>query len=104
MRTQNKLLWWPKCKNLLPCFGNANNDIYIAKSVSEFINIQLLFRVDSSNTGWRSEYDYLIIWSIKIVIEWVLMEIDFQFDSYFSHQRCLQATQAYRLCWLKSVS
>ena len=60
-RTQNNLLCWPKCTYLSPFFGNANNDIYIAKSVSEFINIQLLFRVDSSNTGWRSEYDYLII-------------------------------------------
>ena len=30
----------------------------------------------------------LNIWSIEIVVEWVIMEIDFQFDSYFSHQRC----------------
>ena len=54
--------------------------------------------------GGRSEYDYPIIWSIEMVVEWVIMDIDFQSDSYFSHQRCLQATQAYRLCWLDSVS
>ena len=34
----------------------------------------------------------------------LIMDIDFQFDSYFSHQRWLQATQAHRLCWLDSVS